>query len=171
MLIPTCVIGLDLYETPLKTIDIDKTAPSIIKELILAYLESKYNTKILKNVCVKGSSAVMEFDGIARIDGIDTILALELGGGKGNFPSRLRADSIYAFAETVLGYRETSEREIGLKFILLGNFRSSFIEEKFGEGSPASALAGDMKVSYEVHSFEEFDSYLYQKKAAIAANN
>ncbi|MBT4512908.1 MAG: hypothetical protein HOC20_11980 [Chloroflexi bacterium] len=169
ILVPTCVIGLDLYETPLKTIDIDKTAPSIIKELILAYLESKYNTKILKNVCVKGSNAIMEFDGIAKIDGVDTILALELGGGKGNFPSRLRADSIYAFADTVLGYREMSEREISLKFILLGNFRRSFIDEMFGEGSATSALAEGIKVTYEVHSFEELDSYLLNRRAAIAA--
>ncbi|MBW1742721.1 MAG: hypothetical protein JRJ47_04730 [Deltaproteobacteria bacterium] len=169
MLIPTCVIGLDLYESPLTTIDIDKTAPSIIKELMLAFLEAKYNTKILKNVCVKGDNAVMEFDGIARFGGKDTVLALELGGGQGNFPSRLRSNSLYGFANCVLEYQEQIGRELQLRFVLMGNFRPSYIDEMFGVGGTAMTVTEGIEVGYEIHSFDEFESFLLQKKQALAA--
>lgn len=169
MLVPTCVIGLDLYESPLKIIDIDKTAPSILKELILAFLESKYNAKILKNVCVKGESAVMEFDGIAKFGGKDTVLALELGGGQGNFHTRLRSDSLYGFANCVLEYQEQLGRELLLQFVLIGNFRPSFIDEMFGLGGTVTTITEGIEVGYEVHSFEEFEAFLVQKKQDLAA--
>ena len=169
MLVPTCVIGLDLYESPLKTIDIDKTAPSIIKELMLSFLEAKYGTKILKNICIKGDNAVMEFDGIAKFDGKDTVLALELGGGQGNFPTRLRSDSLYGFANCVLEYQEQLGRELQLQFVLMGDFRPSYIDEMFGVGGTAMTVTEGIEVGYEIHSFDEFESFLLQKKQALAA--
>lgn len=168
MHVPVCVLGLDLYESPVKSIDIDKTAPSIIKELILAYLESVYNTQILKNVRVKGKHAVMEFDGIAKLDGKDTILAVELCGGKGNFPSRLNSDYLFGFADTVREYGEMSGREICLRFVLLGNFRNSFVEEYFGMGGTATVACEGIEVQYDLRSFESFDMFLANKRAALA---
>ena len=105
---PICILGLDVKIPPLKTIDLDMTAPSILRELILAYLQSKYGTNMIKDVKVKGQRAILEFDGITRIEDKDVILALELGRKGSPFPSRLCSGYVHGFAETVREYQTIS---------------------------------------------------------------
>jgi len=95
---------------------------------------------------------------------------LELGGGQGNFPTRLRSDSLYGFANCVLEYQEQLGRELQLQFVLIGDFRPSYIDEMFGVGGTAMTVTEGIEVSYEIHSFDEFESFLVQKKQALAAS-
>ncbi len=164
---PICVLGLDIKIPPLKTIDLDMTASSILRELILVYLESKYGSTILKGITVKGERAILEFDGITRVGDKDVILALELGRKESSFPSRLRSGYLQGFAETVREYQGISGRNVCLRFIMMGDFEPSYIEEVFGRGGTASGWSQGIELEYELHSFADFDYFLDCKRREL----
>ncbi len=167
---PLCIMGLEVNVPPLKTIDLDMTAPSILKELILTYLQSRYGTNMVKNVKVKGERAILEFDGITRIADTDIILALELGRKESSFPSRLRSGYLKGFADSVREYIRISGRKVLLRFILMGDFEPTYIEEVFGRSGTASGWSQGIDLEYEQHAFVDFDYFLASQKQALTEN-
>ncbi len=164
---PICILGLEVVIPPLQTIDLDMTAPSIIRELILAYLQSIYGSNLIKDVKVKGARAILEFDGITRIDDKDIILAIELGRKESSFPSRLRSGYLKGFADSIREYQKISGRKVSLRFIMLGNFDPSYIEEIFGRGGTSAGWAQGIELEYEMHSFADFDYFLSCKRKEL----
>ncbi|MBM3132827.1 MAG: hypothetical protein FJZ95_07345, partial [Chloroflexi bacterium] len=146
MTVPVCLFGLAIRETVPQPINLGGMPPNVLKELVLTFLEAKYGSRILKNVRVNGKNRVLEFDGITRIEGKDIILALEMSESITQFPSRLRSGSIGDFAAMVREYEEIAGRRIRLRFILMGDFGSSFVERVFGKSGTAMAWGRDMHI-------------------------
>lgn len=165
--VPVCVIGLDVVEAPVRTIDIDNTPPSLMKEFILSFLEEQYGKRIDKNVRVLGKRVDEVFDGVLRLQEKDVILALEISRSSGRFPTRLLSDSIGTFLEAVREYKKITRPEACLRFVLIGEFSSSFISGVFGDAGVAYGWTEDMEVEYEAHTYEEFEEYLAKKREAL----
>lgn len=168
--VPVCVIGLDLVEAPVRTIDIDNTPPSLMKEFILSYLEDIYEKRIDKNVRVMGKRVDEVFDGVLRLQEKDIILALEISRSSGRFPTRLLSDSIGSFLEAVREYKKITRPEACLRFVLIGEFSSSFISGVFGDAGVAYGWTEDMEVEYEAHTYYEFEEYLTKKRESLLSN-
>ncbi|MBT4512906.1 MAG: hypothetical protein HOC20_11970 [Chloroflexi bacterium] len=165
--VPVCIIGLDIVQIPVRTIDIDSTPPSLMKEFILSYLERYYGKKIDKNVRVIGKKVNEVFDGVLRLPDKDVILALEVSRSAGRFPTRLLSDSILGFLDAVREYREITRPEACLRFVLMGEFSADFIGSIFGDAGVAYGYCEGIEVEYEAHSFQEFEDYLTEKREAL----
>jgi len=168
--IPVCIIGLDIVEAPVRTIDIDNTPPSLMKEFILSFLEEQYGKRLDKNVRVLGKRVDETFDAVLRLQEKDVILALEVSRSSGRFPTRLLSDSIGPFLEAVREYKAITRPEACLRFVLIGEFSSSFIQGVFGDAGVAYGWTEDMEVEYEAHTYEEFEEYLAKKREALLSH-
>jgi len=165
--IPVCIIGLEVTQSPIRTIDLGSTPPSVMKELILSYLEWKYGTHIEKNVRLMGKRVDEYFDGILRLPEKDIILALELSSSGGTFPTRLFSGAIRPFIASVREYQTITRPESCLRFILLGDFNPGIISSTFDDAGIAYGWSEGLEVEYEILSFEDFEAYLAQKREAL----
>ncbi len=165
--LPVCVIGLEVARNPIRTIDLDSTPPSVMKELLLVYLEWRYGKRIEKNVRVLGKQVDESFDGILRLAEKDVILALEVSRSGGTFPTRLFSDAIQPFITAVREYQTITRPESCLRFVLLGDFNPNIISSTFDNAGIAYGWSESLEIEYEVHSFEDFESYLAQKREAL----
>lgn len=165
--LPVCVIGLDMVEAVVRTINMDATPPSTMKELILSFLENYYGKRIDKNVRVVGKRVNEIFDGVVRLPEKDVILALEVSRSAGTFPTRLMSDSIGPFIEAVKEYQLITRPEASLRFILVGEFSPTFVQDVFGDAGVAFGWSSEIEVEYEAHTFEEFEAYLASKREAL----
>ncbi len=158
--VPVCVLGLEAAEVLLRSIDIETMPPHKLKELILDYLENSYGNRVHKNVRVMGKKVDETFDGVISLPEKDVILAVEMSRSTGNFPTRLLSDSISDFIEAVRQYRKITRPDVCLRFILLGPFSGTFIQNIFGSSGTAYGWAEGIEVEYEMHSFDEFEVFL-----------
>ncbi len=162
--IPLCIMGLYIYEAPIQAINPLEMSPEAVKQLVLEFLEARYGKRIDKNVHMVHAGRDIYFDGVLSLGDKDVILAVELSRSSGNFPSRLLSDSILRFVEIVRQYRNMAKRNVCLRFVLMGAFSKTFIEDVFGEAGIAYGWAEDIEVEYEVHSFEEFEAFLRERE-------
>jgi hypothetical protein len=165
--LPICVMALDIVRSSVRTIDIEGTPPSVLKKLILTYLEWKYDRKIEKQVRMIGKKVNEEFDGIVRLPEKDIILAIELSRSGGNFPTKLFSDNIRGFVESVREYQQITRPETCLRFVLMGDFSSSIIQGIFNDSGIAYGWSSNMEVEYEVHQLSEFEEFLTMKRESM----
>ena len=165
--LPLCVIGLDMVDVPVQTIDLQVTPVHVIKELVLAFLEEKYNSRIEKKVRVMGKQSLLELDGVMHLNDKDVVLSIEISESATSLPSRLLADGITDQIDMMREYQKITRPEVCLRFILMGPFDSSFIDGVFGSGGVACGWAADMEIEYEAHSWEEFESFLARKRESL----
>ena len=165
--LPICVMALDIINDAVRTIDINSTSPSVLKELILSYLEWRYDKRIDKKVRMIGKKVDEEFDGILRLPEKDVVLAIELSRSGGNFPTRLFSDNIRNFIDAVREYQKLTRPETHLRFILLGAFSPSIIKSIFDDSGIAYGWSADIEIEYEVHQIDEFETFLAYKRDAL----
>jgi len=163
---PLCIMGLYVYEAPVQIIDPFEMSATVLKQLILEFLEAHYRKPIEKNVRMVSKGLDVYLDGVLHLEDKDIILAIELSRSSGTFPSRLLSDSILRFIDLVREYRKTTGRKVCLRFVLMGNFSQAFIQDIFGQAGIAYGWAEDMEVEYEVHSFGEFDAFVAARREA-----
>lgn len=164
---PVCIMGIEVAEQPLKSLDLERTAPSIVKKLILEFLEKEYEVPVYKGVRIVGKHVDLEFDGVMRLPEKDVIFAIEMSRSSGTFPTRLVSDSISSYVAAVKEYRQVTRPEACLRFVLIGNYTHNFIQDVFGPGGVAYGWAEGIEVEYEIHSFTEFEEFLATKRQVL----
>ncbi|MDY6911441.1 MAG: BglII/BstYI family type II restriction endonuclease [Chloroflexota bacterium] len=162
--IPICCIGLEIVEATEHATDLDAVPLSKIKAILLEFLSEKYGESIDQDVSVMGAGAELGFDGIMRIDDTDVILVVELSKTGGVLRSKLLADSTYSLANSVRKYQQASGRKASLRFILLGDFSTAYIQSVLGNNNSAYGWAEDVEVTYELYTFEELAIYMENKE-------
>lgn len=160
--VPVCVMGIDVRDVQ-SIINLQQIEPTTLRELVLTFIEKKYNTIVLKNVRLKDlKERVWEFDGITRFEDRDVVFAVEVAGASPDFGSRLMTDSkesIVHLAETLEAYKEIAYRPIAARFILVGEF-SSQVMKAVESACEHLTFAVDTKVDYEKYSSQEFENFL-----------
>ena len=164
--IPICLIGLEVIEATEHTTDLDAIPLSKIKAILFEFLSEKYGKSIDRDVSVIGVGAELGFDGIMRLDDTDVILVVELSKTGGVLRSKLLADSTYSLAKSVRKYQQTSGRKASLRFILLGDFSTVYIQSVLEDSNSAYGWAEDVEVTYELYTFEELAVYMENKENA-----
>ncbi|MDD5093876.1 MAG: hypothetical protein PHV74_05790 [Dehalococcoidia bacterium] len=167
MLVPVCIEGVGLWKAQIKGIDLNTTSASKIKGLALSFLESEYGVPIVKHVLVQGKTRVLEFDGITRVKERDVLLALEMNSEVDALTSWIEWDRVPSLLDQAYEYREISGRDICVRFVLLGDFGSAFMQEAFGSSGSVSRLSPGVPIECELYPLSEIERYL---KASLTSS-
>jgi hypothetical protein len=98
----------------------------LVEEYTFRFLEKKYGKPIQKYVRFKGKNFRAEFDGIMQVDSSDLIF--EIKSSRRNFlPVGYILESMRNVINKAKEYKEITNRTPILRYILVGNFKSSFI--------------------------------------------
>ena len=114
-----------------------------------------------------GKQSFIELDGVIRLKDKDIILSIEISENANALPSRLLGNAVSDKIDMIREYQEITRPEVCLRFILVGPFKSSFIDGIFGSDGIASGWDTDIEIEYEAHSWEEFESFLARKRESL----
>ncbi len=167
--IPIYLVGLEAVDVPLENVNLDRTAPFIIKELALAFLQQKYGKRIEKKVRVTSKRIDLEFDGLMRLLDKDVVLSIMVSEYMNGLPPRDLSKAVHQLIEQVKQYQQVTRPEICMRFIMLGPSGSE-------ESVKATALEGmalgwseGIEIECETYPFEEFDNFLAEMRNKLLA--
>lgn len=126
----------------------------LVEEYTFKFLEKKYRKPIQRYPRYVGKRHVAEFDGVMQMDGMDMIFEIK-ATRKSFFSTLYIIESAKKIIERVKEYQELTKRAACLRYVLIGNFPTSYVQSLINKRDRILENVTDIDISFESYSFEE----------------